>query len=178
MARLYTATLQKNSPRYEDWHAILQSDEVPIITPRPSEASLGGQATQVYKVDLDRLEKPQLERLLGYMVDRFGLKKSAAFAELESNGFPIREADVAVSFDLRAFITEKTGVIIGDDEFALALFLISAPDPADGRRDIVLRVIADALDTLRALPEITRREIWQRAKVLAANLETLAEGHD
>ena len=104
MARLYTATLVKSSPRYQDWRSILQSDEVPILNPKSTEVRLGTETTQVYRVDLDRLEKAQLARLLTWIADRFGCKRSAAFAELESNGFPIREADVTVSFDLRAFI--------------------------------------------------------------------------
>jgi hypothetical protein len=104
MARLYTATLVRTSPRYQDWNDILRSNEVPIESPKSCEANLGGQTERVYKVDLDRLEKAQLERLLTWVADRFGCKRSAAFAELESNGFPIREADVTVSFDLRAFI--------------------------------------------------------------------------
>ena len=104
MARLYTATLVTDSPRYRDWNDILRSNEVPIESPKSAEVKLGSETAQVYKVDLDRLEKAQLERLVTWIADRFGCKRSAAFAELESNGFPIREADVTVSFDLRAFI--------------------------------------------------------------------------
>jgi len=37
-------------------------------------------------------------------VDRFGMKGREAVQVLESDGFPIREADVIVSFDLRAFL--------------------------------------------------------------------------
>jgi hypothetical protein len=89
MGRLWTATLDRNSPRYHLWRDILQSDEVPITTTKLAEVQLGQEWANVYKLDLDRLEKPQMERLIAFITDQFDIRRSAAISELEHNGMPI-----------------------------------------------------------------------------------------
>lgn len=86
MPRMWTATLKRDSPRYTEWQDILRSQEVPIQNPKASEAQLGPESAMVYKLDLDRLDKPQLDRLIVWIADRFGCKPNQARAELESNG--------------------------------------------------------------------------------------------
>jgi hypothetical protein len=102
--KLWTATLLTSSPRYQDWHAILGSDEVPITNPKPFAVQLGPELTEGYSLDLARLDRMQVQRLLAFIVDRFGTKPREAQRVLESDGFPVRAADVTVCFELRAFL--------------------------------------------------------------------------
>jgi len=102
--RLWNASLSRTSPRYAHWHKILGSDDVPIQSLKPFPTKLGDEETQAYSLALDRLTRDQHARLVDFIVDRFGMKGREAVQVLESDGFPIREADVIVSFDLRAFL--------------------------------------------------------------------------
>ncbi len=87
--KLWTATLVPSSPRYQDWHKILGSDDVPIQSPKPFPTKLGDEETQAYSLALDRLTRDQHARLVDFLVDRFGMKGREAVQVLESDGFPI-----------------------------------------------------------------------------------------
>jgi hypothetical protein len=102
--KLWSATLLSTSPRYQDWKQILGSDEVPITNPKPFATQLGPDLADVYTLDMDRLSRDQYSRLLDFVVERFGTKGREARQILDSDGFPIRAADVSVSYDLRAFL--------------------------------------------------------------------------
>jgi len=103
--KLWSATLRPSSPRYEQWRKILGSIEVPITNPKPFATQLGPEGLQeVFSLDLSRFDRVQVQRLLDVMVDLFGLRPNEAKRILETDGFPIRSADVLVSYDVRAFL--------------------------------------------------------------------------
>jgi hypothetical protein len=102
--KLWMAHLVKDSPRYREWLHILGSDEVPITNPRPMAAQLGPELTEVYKLDLDRFERNQMQRLTDFVMQRFQQPLREVRGTLESEGFPIRACDVTVSYELRAFL--------------------------------------------------------------------------
>jgi hypothetical protein len=102
--KLWTATLVPSSPRYQDWRGILGSDEVPLLNGKPFSTQLGDDTETVYKLDLERFTREQAERLAAWIVEHFGCTLRTARGELASRGFPIREADVSVSFSMRAFL--------------------------------------------------------------------------
>jgi hypothetical protein len=103
--KLWSATLCSSSPRYQDWKRILGSDEAPIINPKPFATNLGPEMlVEVYSLDVARLSFDQHARLVDFIVERFGVKGREVVRGLESDGFPIRAADVSVSYDLRAFL--------------------------------------------------------------------------
>ena len=78
---------------------------MPLLAARPSTSDLGPEkGVAVYQLDMDRLSHAQIERLSAFVVERFGVSKRTANAEIASNGFPIREADVDVVFSMRAFL--------------------------------------------------------------------------
>jgi len=100
--------LMKSSPRYEEWRAILGTDEVPIISPTPASAILGTEMAEVYKLDIAKLALDQKSLLIDFCIRRFGSNVTAdqrAEIERELNevGFPIRAEDVTVAFDHRFF---------------------------------------------------------------------------
>lgn len=102
--KLWTATLVPSSPRYQDWRAILGSDEVPIANPKPFATQLGPDLVEVHTLDMSRITRDQFGRLVDVIVERFGVKGREAVRTLESDGFPIRAADVSVTYELRAFL--------------------------------------------------------------------------
>ena len=102
--RLYTARLLESSPRYQDWRKILLADEVPLENLKSAEAQLGPEKVQVYKLNLERMERVQVDRLVEFIVDRFGASKQDARNTLEYEGFCIRAEDVVLTHDLRAFL--------------------------------------------------------------------------
>ena len=99
----WTCHLMRSSPRYEKWREILQSDEAPIISPTPIKALLGAEMVDVFRLNIAKLTAEQKARLIVFIVNKFGVMYSTAQAEIETNGFPIRAADVVVAFDHRFF---------------------------------------------------------------------------
>jgi hypothetical protein len=102
---LFTATLVKDSPRYVDWHDILDSDEVPLESSRTQTADLGDEKNvQVYKIDIRQLRPFQRDRLAAFIEKKFNYPMSAAYRTLDKSGFPIRAEDVTVCMSPRAFL--------------------------------------------------------------------------
>src|SRR5262245_5090299 len=99
----WTCHLIQSSPRYENWREILQSDEAPIISPTPIKAALGAEMADVFRLNIAKLSADQRERLIDFIVDKFGVARATAQSEIETSGFPIRAADVSVAFDHRFF---------------------------------------------------------------------------
>ena len=103
--KLWSASLVGSSPHYAEWRKILDSDEVPIVSPRVEFAQLGPEeSVGIYRLDVVRLSRDQHARLVDFICDRFGVKGREAVQGLESDGFPIRAADVSISYDVRAFL--------------------------------------------------------------------------
>jgi hypothetical protein len=104
-ARLWWARLNSASPRYRDWHSILDGDEVPLLDPAEHSAQLGKETVNVYLVNVAALSAVQRIRLLDEIARRFEAHQAEVLAEIQNNGrFPIRAADVTVAFDLRCFV--------------------------------------------------------------------------
>jgi hypothetical protein len=105
MPNLWHATLNPASPRYKDWLDILGQDRVELLHPRSFEANLGEETCEVYLLDWLNLDGEASERLLAFIANKFGAEKEVIEKNLNDDGyFPIRAADVIVSFDLRAFM--------------------------------------------------------------------------
>jgi len=95
--------LMTSSPRYENWRKILGSDEAPILSPTPIKTLLGAELADVFRLNIAKLTADQRERLIDFIVEKFGAPRATAAAEIETAGFPIRAADVVVAFDHRYF---------------------------------------------------------------------------
>lgn len=105
MDGLWEATLDPNSPRYNDWKQILESEKVPIKSPAAFECKLGENETdQVYALDIPKLDDGQFRRLVEFIQKKFGVTETEVEAELFRRGFPIRDSDVIVAFSMRAFL--------------------------------------------------------------------------
>lgn len=106
MAReLWWASLNKESPRYADWFKILGTDHVPLLSPWAAKANLGGETTEVYALDWQNLDGDASQRLLEFVANKFGVGTEVIEADLDRDGhFPIREQDVTVFYDMRAFL--------------------------------------------------------------------------
>ena len=105
MGRLWWARLCHGSPRYEIWREILGSDDVPLLAPSSVEAILGETPERVYLLDWQNLDGEASDRLLNFLTTKLGTAKEEIEADLNRDGhFPIREADVNVFFDARAFL--------------------------------------------------------------------------
>ena len=106
MAReLWWATLNQSSPRYADWRKILGEDRVPLLSPWAAQAKLGEETTHVYALDWHDLDGDASQRLLEFVAAKFGVATEVIEADLNRDGhFPIREQDVTVFYDMRAFL--------------------------------------------------------------------------
>lgn len=105
MGRLWWARLSTTSPRYADWRKILDSEEVPLLSPGSHSAKLGEETTEVYLLDWQSLDGEASERLLEFLANKFGVETKVIEADLDRDGhFPIRAEDVTISFDVRAFL--------------------------------------------------------------------------
>lgn len=103
--KLWWASLSQQSPRYAEWHRILGSDEVPLLSPFPAEAVLGEEMTNVYALDWQNLDGEASQRLLEFLANKFGVETKVIEADLDRDGhFPIREQDVTVCYSMRAFL--------------------------------------------------------------------------
>ena len=102
--KLWTARLNPDSPRFESWWQILQSDFVPLLSARTDRANFGDQETNVsiFHVDVTDLTVDQRDRLVNWIAEKFGAAPALIDAELDTVGFPIREVDVLVLYS-RAF---------------------------------------------------------------------------
>ena len=108
---LWSAILNPRGPNYQSWKEVLGSERVPLKSARSVMADLDGDArmvketnVEVYLVDLQAMTLKQRARLVGFLAQKFGAPVYEVEAEINRVGFPIRAADVIVSFDLRAFV--------------------------------------------------------------------------
>lgn len=105
MVKAWTCYLMKASPRYEAWRAILGSDEVPIKNPIEQEAQLGdSERALVHPIDIKALSADQRDRLIDFIIEKFGADVVEINHRLDTEGFPIRAEDVSVAFDARYFM--------------------------------------------------------------------------
>lgn len=102
---LWEAKLNGSSPRYADWKAILGTDKVPLLSPQTAETKLGEETCAVYLMDWQNLDEEASNRLLDFLAKKFNADREVIAADLDETGyFPIREADVTVFYDMRAFL--------------------------------------------------------------------------
>jgi hypothetical protein len=101
---LWQASLNPAGPNYQTWLEIFGSNQVPLKNPRDVKATLEGEGqADVYLLDIEALTLPQRARLWSKVAAKFGVPIYEVQAEVKKKGFPIRAADVIVSFDVRAF---------------------------------------------------------------------------
>jgi uncharacterized protein YggU (UPF0235/DUF167 family) len=106
---LWSASLNPQSPRYQDWLSIFGDANVslPIVSPQASQALLGPEQQKdlVYLLDWDNIEEPAASNLIEFLAKKFAVAESEVEAQLGRDRlFPIRTSDVLVSFSLRAFL--------------------------------------------------------------------------
>jgi hypothetical protein len=102
---LWHATLNPSSPRYLSWRKIFPSDDIPIRSPIPVKAKLDGDPEEIYLLDWIEMGDYESEKLIAFVVEKFQTTRAIAVAQLDSDEFfPIRKADVLVSFSMRAFL--------------------------------------------------------------------------
>lgn len=105
MNRLWWATLSTRSPRYAEWRAVLDTDEVPLVGPNAISATLEGIGKhQVYLLDLNKLSSEQRDRLVLHVAKKFRVDPEQVAISMRCEGFPIREEDVIVAFSIRAVV--------------------------------------------------------------------------
>ena len=104
--RLWKAVLNPSSPRYPEWKKIFkESDDIPLVAPCSFEASLGGETDKVYLLDWSNIADEESDLLLNYFAVKFSDTVDAVQKWIDADGhFPIRESDVTIVYELRAFI--------------------------------------------------------------------------
>jgi hypothetical protein len=102
---LYSATLNPRGPNYERLKGIFGESRVPLKSPHTMKAQLGEeQDVPVYQLDLGALPINQRARLLALVARKCGVTIAKVEEVMLHDSFPIREADVIVAFDMRAFV--------------------------------------------------------------------------
>jgi hypothetical protein len=106
-ARLWWANLDHSSPRYAEWYRILETDDVPLLSPMPVAATLGQlgpcEVCQVYLLDFSRLSQAQTERLVASVAKKFDVTEELVASQIICQGFPVRAIDVVIGYNMRAF---------------------------------------------------------------------------
>jgi hypothetical protein len=102
----WRASLNPSSPRYIEWRNIFSSDDIPLVSPFPMKAKLGPEDPQfIYLLNWHEIVGDESDRLIAFVVERFKVSPLEAASRIEQDGvFPIRQADVIVSFSPRAFL--------------------------------------------------------------------------
>ena len=104
-SELWHAILNPSGPNYERLKPIFGDNRVPLKSPRSVNAQLGPEKdVPVYMLDLSALPLNQRSRLLSMIAQKSGVSISVVEQVMQTEGFPIREADVIVSFDMRALV--------------------------------------------------------------------------
>jgi hypothetical protein len=102
---LYSSILNPRGPNYERLKGIFGDNRVPLKSPHAVKAQLGDeQDVPVYLLDLGALPLNQRARLFAIIAQKCGVTISKVEEVMAQDGFPIREADVIVSFDMRACV--------------------------------------------------------------------------
>lgn len=103
--RLWWAMLVSSSPRYAAWKEIFGCDAVPLKTPGSTRADLGEEKNvEIYQLDFRAVTPEQKARLISWLSSKFVDPREEIEREIDREGFPIRAADVTVSFSMRAFL--------------------------------------------------------------------------
>ncbi|HEV2464252.1 MAG TPA: hypothetical protein VGT04_10625 [Acidobacteriaceae bacterium] len=104
-AELWHAILNPRGPNYERLKAIFPENRVPLQSPGSIKADLGAEKeVEVYMLNLSALPLKQRARLMFMVAQNSGVSVAVVEEVACEQGFPIRAADVIVSFDLRAFV--------------------------------------------------------------------------
>ena len=101
---LWHASLNPRGPNYERLKDIFP-DRVPLKSAKSINATLGEErGVPVYMLDLTALPLNRRSALLGLISQKFGVPVFEIEKVIAQEGFPIREADVIVAYDARAFV--------------------------------------------------------------------------
>jgi hypothetical protein len=104
MAELWSATLNPKGPNYERLKDIFPH-RVPLKSPQTVKAQLGSEKdVPVYMLNFAGMTLGQRARLFAIVAAGTSVPVSVIEQVAAKDGFPIREADVVVSFDMRAFV--------------------------------------------------------------------------
>jgi hypothetical protein len=102
---LWHAILNPQGPNYERLKGIFGEGGVPLKSPKTIKAQLGEEKdVPVYLLDFSAMPLSQRARLFGMVAAKSGVSVHEVEKVAREEGFPIREADVIVSFDMRAFV--------------------------------------------------------------------------
>ena len=102
--KLWRAILNPSGPNYERLKNIFP-DRVPLQSPTTVKAQLGDEKdVSVYLLNFAGMTLTQRARLFGLIASGTGVPVSVVESIAAKDGFPIREADVILSYDMRAFV--------------------------------------------------------------------------
>ena len=100
---LWSAILNPSGPNFESWNEVMGAHRVPLQSAKSILVTLGEEKNvEVYQLDLSAMTLKQKARLLGFVARKFNTPVYEVEKEIAQRGFPIRAADVIVSFDMRA----------------------------------------------------------------------------
>ena len=102
---LWHATLNPHGPNYERLKEVFGNGRVPLKSPGTVRAQLGEErGVPVYILDLAALPLNERAQLMAIVAQKTGAPIHVVEEVATREGFPIREADVIVSYNMRAFV--------------------------------------------------------------------------
>jgi len=104
--RLWHATLDRSSPRFENWKQCLGTDDVPLVSCMEHNGTFPGYGSKAcYRIDVSQLTVEQIERFVAHFAAKFKLAPEEVRRDITGeHGIPIWAEDVAIAFSSRAFI--------------------------------------------------------------------------
>jgi hypothetical protein len=94
----FTATINKESARYQEWVDVIGTNEFPIKSPIPewiSAPSVG--RAPFYQMDLAQLTGEQRAKLIKHIAAKFSVDEQEVVSTLDEVGCPILAEDVTVT---------------------------------------------------------------------------------
>ncbi len=100
-----TATISKDSPRYEEWLDVLGTDTVQVKGwLLPEWAIVLGEKKLVWQLDLDQLTEEQMGRLISHIARKFSIERREVVETIRQIGVPLLAEDLIVSSTDMSFL--------------------------------------------------------------------------
>lgn len=100
----FTAIINSNSPRAEEWQKVFGTDEIEVRGLLPVKANVLGKVREVYFLVLSALNDEQYERLMFHISEKFRVPLEQVARELPEAGVPVLPEDLIISCDTPFFL--------------------------------------------------------------------------
>jgi hypothetical protein len=96
MSEDFKAIINEKSTRYQEWLAIMGTNEIPLLTPIPQMVALPSGVAPCLWIDIAALTYEQKERMVKHLATKFSIPEQEVAHDLDGVGCPILDEEVTV----------------------------------------------------------------------------------